>query len=156
MSSQNSTGEGITNSNGTVSMVGTGRAALCRHLASLEEAVKERLLAAELKIYRSDDSPAPEKPNCLKEAGKIINGERQDSYGAPEDSFAIVAGYWNVFLAAKLKALGVDVKDLLTPLDTTNLMVLFKQARKLGQKPSRDNYVDSCGYEAIGADRLSE
>lgn len=96
------------------------------------------------------------KRDCLKEADKIINGERQDSYGAPEDSFTIIAGYWNVFLAAKLKALGIDVKDLLSPLDTTNMMVLFKQARKLGQKPSRDNYVDSCGYEAIGADRLSE
>lgn len=96
------------------------------------------------------------KHDCLKEADKIINGERRDSYGAPEDSFTIIAGYWNVFLAAKLKALGIDVKDLLSPLDTTNMMVLFKQARKLGQRPSRDNYVDSCGYEAIGADRLSE
>ena len=96
------------------------------------------------------------KRDCLKEADKIINGERQDSYGGPEDSFTIIAGYWNVFLTAKLKALGMDVKDLLSPLDTTNMMVLFKQARKLGQKPSRDNYVDSCGYEAIGADRLSE
>lgn len=163
MSNQNSNGEGLTNPNGSVSMVGTERAALCRHLASLEEAVKdadnaihEQLLAAELRVYRSDDSPAPEKRNCLKEADKIINGERQDSYGAPEDSFTVIAGYWNVFLAAKLKPLGMDVKDLLTPLDTTNMMVLFKQARKLGQKPSRDNYVDSCGYEAIGADRLSE
>ena len=91
--------------------------------------------------------------------GEITFGiatDTQDSYGAPEDSFTIIAGYWNVFLAAKLKALGIDVKDLLSPLDTTNMMVLFKQARKLGQKPSRDNYVDSCGYEAIGADRLSE
>lgn len=163
MSNQNNNGEGLTNSNGTVSMVRTGRAALCRHLSALGEAVRdadsaihEQLQAAELRIYRRDDPHAPEKRSCLKEADKIINGERQDSYGAPEDSFPIIAGYWNVFLAAKLKALGIDVKDLLSPLDTTNMMVLFKQARKLGQRPSRDNYVDSCGYEAIGADRLSE
>ena len=48
------------------------------------------------------------------------------------------------------------MRDLLSPLDTTNMMVLFKQARKLGQKHTRDNYVDAIGYEAIGADRLSE
>ena len=99
--------------------------------------------------------------NCLQEADKIINGERQDMYGSPEDSFEIIAGYWNVLLRQKIKdacrRMGidtVDIPDLLTPLDTTNMQVLFKQARKLGQKPCRDNYVDSCGYEAIGADRL--
>ena len=97
----------------------------------------------------------------LEEANTIVNGERQDQYGAPEDSFEIIAGYWNVFLRQKIKEacnhLGfdvVDIDDLLSPLDATNMMVLFKQARKLGQMPKRDNYIDSIGYEAIGADRL--
>ena len=212
MSTQNGTGEGITNSNGTVSMVRTGcafeeavrkadksvrtlldqaaknidcgktllenpnavpeDAADCSHSHTINidplsnEGATLRCLDCGRKSWEystlgkpvySDGPPnAPGKRDCLKEADKIINGERQDSYGAPEDSFTVIAGYWNVFLAAKLKALGMDVKDLLSPLDTTNMMVLFKQARKLGQKPSRDNYVDSCGYEAIGADRLSE
>ena len=88
---------------------------------------------------------------CLEEANTIINGERQDQYGNPGDSFKIIAGYWNVFLRAKL---GFGHKDVLTPLDVVNMMVLFKQARKLGQAPKRDNYIDSAGYEAIGADRL--
>ena len=99
--------------------------------------------------------------NCLQEADKIINGERQDMYGSPEDSFEIIAGYWNVFLREKIREAchkkgmdKVDIANLLSPLDTTNMMILFKQARKLGQKPCRDNYVDSCGYEGIGADRL--
>ena len=88
--------------------------------------------------------------NCLLEANKVINGERQDEYGNPENSFQIIAEYWTTFLKHKC---GLSVP--LTPLDITNMMVLFKQARKLGQKHKRDNYVDSCGYEAIGADRLS-
>ena len=88
--------------------------------------------------------------NCLLEANKVINGERQDEYGNPENSFQIIAEYWTTFLKYKC---GLDTP--LTPLDITNMMVLFKQARKLGQKHKRDNYVDSCGYEAIGADRLS-
>lgn len=90
----------------------------------------------------------------LEQANDIINGERQDMYGAPEDSFEIIAKYWNVLLWAKLKERGVDIPDLLDPLAASNMMVLFKQARKLGQKPSRDNYIDSIGYEAIGCDRL--
>lgn len=87
--------------------------------------------------------------SSLEEAEKIINGERQDEYGNPEDSFKIIAGYWNVFLKARL-----GVERHLTPLDVANMMILFKQARKLGQKPKRDNYIDSIGYEAIGADRF--
>ena len=89
--------------------------------------------------------------NCLLEANKIINGERQDEYGNPENSFQIIAEYWTTFLKHKY-----GLRTPLTPLDATNMMVLFKQARKIGQKHKRDNYVDSCGYEAIGADRLSE
>jgi hypothetical protein len=93
--------------------------------------------------------------NCLKTADGVINGERQDSYGAPEDSFPIIAGYWNIFIQEKIRqATGVIITDLLDPLDVTNLMVLFKQARKLGQSPSIDNHIDSAGYEAIGADRF--
>ena len=34
------------------------------------------------------------------------------------------------------------------------MMALFKMARMLGQKPARDNYIDSAGYLAIAADRL--
>lgn len=99
--------------------------------------------------------PTPAPPNCLLEADKIINGERQDMYGSPEDSFEIIAGYWNTFLKATMKKKeGCLWTDLLSPLDVVNMMILFKQARKLGQKPCRDNYVDSCGYEGIGADRL--
>ena len=172
MSTKNSDGEGVVRSDGVVKRVSTGCAAApCDHKGLIEfdpsarSLMPYKCLTCGLTFSKNpsaskeaayDDPNVPEKRNCLKEAGKIINGERQDSYGAPEDSFTIIAGYWNVFLAAKLKALGVDVKDLLSPLDTTNMMVLFKQARKLGQKPSRDNYVDSCGYESIGADRLSE
>ena len=89
--------------------------------------------------------------NCLLEANKVINGERQDEYGNPENSFQIIAEYWTTFLKHKY-----GLSTTLTPLDITNMMVLFKQARKIGQKHKRDNYVDSCGYEAIGADRLSE
>jgi len=110
--------------------------------------------------YNTEPVPVGEaqtvQRSCFQEADRIINGERQDMYGSPEDSFWIIANYWNTFLQASIKKKTgyLLVEDLLSPLDVVNMMILFKQARKLGQKPCRDNYVDSCGYEGIGADRL--
>jgi len=95
------------------------------------------------------------KESILDTASRIINGERQDSYGAPEDSFQISAEYWSTYLNGKFKKRTPDFKFVLDPVDVANMMVLFKQARKLGQKPKRDNYIDACGYEALAADRLS-
>jgi hypothetical protein len=82
----------------------------------------------------------------LHEARAVINGARQDSYGSPEDSFALIAEYWDAYLR-KLDA-------PLTALDVAHLMMLFKLARCQGQAPSRDNYIDIQGYAAIAADRL--
>ena len=88
--------------------------------------------------------------NSLKEADKIINGDRQNQYGSPEDSFQIIADLWDAYLDGKYEG---DV-GIITPLDVAHMMVLFKVARMLGQKPKRDNYIDAQGYLAIAADRL--
>lgn len=89
-------------------------------------------------------------PDILNEAFQVINGDRQDSYGKPEDSFQIISEFWSTYLKHRFK---IDI--LLTPLDTVHLMSLFKHARLLGQAPVRDNYRDAVGYLAIAADRLS-
>jgi len=88
--------------------------------------------------------------SILQEAEKIINGERQDNYGKPEDSFKIISDFWNVYIRHKI---GIEVP--LESIDIAHMMALFKVARMLGQKSSRDNYTDACGYLAIAADRLT-
>ena len=118
--------------------------------------------------YTTSKEAEPRK-SVLAEADKIINGQRQDSYGNPEDSFAIIRDYWDRYITEKIKQLCretmteelynevedvVATQFIIDSVDVANMMILFKQARKLGQKPCRDNYVDSCGYEAIAADRL--
>lgn len=96
-----------------------------------------------------------EEPNCLKEANEVINGDRQDSHGNPEDSFSLIAKYWDAYVS---KLYGLDTiktkVQVLKPLDVAHMMMLFKIARMSGQKPHRDNYVDCAGYSAIAADRL--
>ena len=89
----------------------------------------------------------------LAKADACINGERQDTYGNPEDSFTLIADYWNTYLVNTK----VDIDA--TPLDSSDvaiMMTLFKIARMGGQKWHADNAVDACGYLAILNDRLKE
>ena len=85
----------------------------------------------------------------LMDALEIINGERQDQYGNPEDSFALIAEYWSVYLHQR-----PNLGKSLNAKDVAHLMMLFKLARCSGQQFKRDNYVDICGYSSIVADRL--
>ena len=87
----------------------------------------------------------PVRGQILDKAKAIINGERQDSYGSPEASFALIGAYWSAYL-----------KRRLTPVDVAHMMMLFKIARMSGQKPSEDNYADLCGYAGIAADMTKE
>jgi len=97
----------------------------------LEDQIKE----ADKKAikYQGDDFVIKDKLNSLSEADHIINGERQDQYGKPEDSFEIIAGFWRVYLRGRFIA-----EPGLTALDVAHMMTLFKIARMLGQKPKRD------------------
>ena len=88
--------------------------------------------------------------DCLDEAKRTICGERQDVYGSPEDSFALIADYWSTYLKNRV----TDLDAPLSAKDIAHMMILFKMARVQGQKPSRDNYVDLCGYAGIAADKL--
>lgn len=93
-------------------------------------------------VYKLGDS--------LNEAHSIINGERQDSYGNPEDSFGLIAEYWSTYLRKEYNS---DHHHLRAK-DVAHMMMLFKIARCTGQQFKRDNYIDIQGYAAIAADRL--
>ena len=84
--------------------------------------------------------------STLLEAHSVINGERQDQYGNPEDAFGRIAEYWNCFLA-KWESSVIDLK----PKDVALMMVLFKLAREEHQA-KRDNLVDAAGYIGLAGD----
>lgn len=94
------------------------------------------------------------KNDICEQASKIISGERQGQYGAPEDSFAVIAKFWNVYLDAR------DVRDseghrINAPIlanDVANMMALMKIARISNGVFKEDSYVDAIGYLAIGAE----
>ncbi len=84
----------------------------------------------------------------LDTASNIINGERQDSYGKPEDSFAVIASFWTTYLKKKGLLTSIDGKDVAL------MMVLFKLAREMNQG-KLDNLVDAVGYLGIAGDMPS-
>lgn len=99
-----------------------------------------------MNLPRKEPGPKMQQRGAsLSRALAIINGERQDSYGAPEDSFRIIAEFWETYM--KHRADGP-----LTPMDVARMMSLMKHARMLGQTDKADNYDDACGYMGIAGD----
>lgn len=86
--------------------------------------------------------------SILAEAADVINGERQDVYGNPEDSFELIAKYWSVFLSPKFGPVPLYGEDVAI------MMTLFKIAREMYQH-KRDNIRDAAGYLGIYADMQS-
>jgi len=87
--------------------------------------------------------------SSLTEANTIIEGDRKDQYGNPEDAFGDIAAYWNVHMVNK----GYIDAWQLTAEDIAIMMVLMKVAREENQH-KRDNAIDAIGYLALYADRL--
>lgn len=82
-----------------------------------------------------------DKNDILDKAKTIINGERQGTYGNAEDNFASIAAFWGTYLN--------------TPIDSTdvaNMMILMKVARNASGVYKDDNYIDICGYAALGGE----
>lgn len=81
------------------------------------------------------------KAKALLEAFKVVNGERQQQHGKPENSFNVIADLWSAYTGRRYTAHDVAV-----------MMALLKIARIKTGSGSRDSYVDLCGYGALAAD----
>lgn len=82
--------------------------------------------------------------DTLEQAENIINGERQGQYGSPENSFQTIAKFWTAYLGRDISAT-----------DVANMMILLKVARNASGVYKNDNYIDICGYAAIGNELAS-
>ena len=84
------------------------------------------------------------RDDILREAGEVISGARQETYGDAAQSHGRIAQMWSAYL-------GVNV----TACDVAAMMVLMKVSRSKG-KPHKDNWVDICGYAALAGEMESE
>lgn len=82
--------------------------------------------------------------NILKEAEKLVDGDRQKSYGSPQECMLRTAR-----ILAEITGLEMDDEQI----------VLFNVAQKLARLSAnyqRDTVIDICGYLYILADKLRE
>jgi hypothetical protein len=80
--------------------------------------------------------------SVLKEAHKIIYGDREKTYGKPSKNLNTIAQMWNAYLTA------VGERDL-NAKDVATMMILLKAARLANDQTHRDSVVDICGYAAL-------
>lgn len=108
----------------------------------------EHVIVDENGIARKINDP---KMSCretvLEEAKRCICQDRQNQYGAPEDSFLTIAAFWETYLSAKYERPIELTRD-----DVAIMMVLLKVARTIGHAHHVDNYVDMAGYAALAAE----
>lgn len=88
-----------------------------------------------------------ESNTILDEAKQITAGDRQASYGPPDQDFARTARIWEAILATCLK----DGELRITPRHIALCMIGLKLSRETHQH-KRDNWVDIAGYAKCGQD----
>ena len=85
------------------------------------------------------------RQTCLDTALASVQGAREESYGGPEDSFSLIAKFWNTYLFQRTEPLAAH--------DVAAMMILFKVARlKNSNGTHEDSWVDVAGYAACGAE----
>ena len=91
------------------------------------------------------------RSEILQAAEKIVNGDREQDYGSPENNFSIIANLWVAYLQSR----DVDI-DYLEPSDVASMMILVKLARVSSGHAKDDNWIDIAGYAACGGEIESE
>jgi hypothetical protein len=84
----------------------------------------------------------------LREAERLITGDRNLSYGPPTQNFTNTADIWTVQLRHKLQPGAV-----IEPHEVAALVIGLKLARIQAQ-PKRDNWTDIAGYAGCGWETL--
>lgn len=90
----------------------------------------------------TDESNGKDLPRieALREAARIIAGDRDKQYGAPEDNLGRIAKIWSVIF-------GIEV----TAQDVAMAMVGLKMARYVNKGEFQpDTWIDIAGYAGIG------
>lgn len=115
---------------------------------AINKEMNEHVIVDDNGIARKMHDP---KMSCretvLEEAKRCICQDRQNQYGAPEDSFFTIAQFWSTYLVGENK-----LNHILSKEDVALMMVLLKVARTNGHKHHVDNYVDMAGYAALAAE----
>lgn len=85
------------------------------------------------------------RSDILTRAETIVNGNREQDYGKPEDNFKLIADIWSSYLGVKLNSM-----------DVANMMIGLKIARIKTGHGSIDCFIDIAGYAACAGEIFSK
>lgn len=85
------------------------------------------------------------RTEILENAAFCVNGQRQQDYGSPEDSFSLIAKLWSAYTGHEY-----------TAVDVAMMMGLLKMARIKGGRATEDSFVDLAGYAACAGEISSK
>lgn len=102
----------------------------------------------EVGVFKNDGDASALNPAMsssaavLEEARRLVCGDRNASYGSPDEDFGRTAAMWSGYLRDLLK----------TPLGAKDVawMMMMVKASRSRHDDKRDNYVDAAGYAACG------
>lgn len=87
------------------------------------------------------------RKDILDAALKCVNGDRDQQYGKPEDSFDIVARLWTDYLSGKNSP-----QHFIVSKDVAAMLALLKIGRISSGAAKDDNWIDLAGYAACGGE----
>ena len=92
------------------------------------------------------------RKEILEKAMSCVNGDRDEQYGKPENSFDTIAKFWTVYLNAarngEILTSTVNIKGS----DVAAMLALMKVARISAGVFKADNWIDLAGYAACGGE----
>lgn len=89
------------------------------------------------------------RKEVLDAADKCVNGDRQGTYGSPENNFKTIATMWNAYLGKRIGG------KPLSSADVAAMMSLLKISRIGSGEYKDDNWIDLAGYAACGGELQS-
>ena len=85
------------------------------------------------------------RADILDTAKDFITKDRAATHGDAERNFGLIAAYWSAHLNRNIK-----------PHDVAVMMTLMKLARAKSNPKHIDNWIDGCGYLALGGEAAGE
>ena len=85
------------------------------------------------------------RSEILDTAKEYVTKDRADTHGDAESNFGLIAAYWSAHLNKNISAHDVAV-----------MMTLLKLARARSNPKHTDNWIDGCGYLALGGEAAGE
>ncbi len=88
---------------------------------------------------------ANERARILNESEQLINGDRAQDYGDPNENFGRIANLWNAQFGHKLS-------EPFTTQDVAYALIHLKMSRLANAPGHRDSLIDVCGYAALSGE----